>query len=69
LSQLLVKKPPTRGPTLEMPLQWSDLPESLGNDHDCLYHPLGICIRKNIWTCQGHVGLGWIFTASAGANI
>jgi hypothetical protein len=56
--------------TLEMPMQWPELlPQSLGNHHNCLHHSLGVCIRKNICTRQGRVGLvGWVITAWEGRN-
>jgi hypothetical protein len=47
-----------------MPLQWPELPLSVGNDHYWLHHPLEVCIRKIIYTCPGHVGLSLIVAAS-----
>jgi hypothetical protein len=32
--------------TIEMPLWWSELPLSLGNDNNCLHHPLGSSFRS-----------------------
>jgi hypothetical protein len=50
--------------TIEMPLQWPEIPLPLENDNNCSHYPVEGCIRKNIWTCWGNAGFGLNVTSS-----